>query len=692
MIDLDREMRALLEEDARLAPPVPEAEPALRRTRRRQVASLVLGLVAAGAVVVASIAGVSALLRSSERRVPTNPEPGALEAAPVGSFTFGGLTVDGKGAVWWRGPGLSRFDPATGSLRTFTAADDPGFRDIPPVYPARDGGVWTRPNYAHCSERGIPESSCNEIWRFDGEGFRETLGPSPVWDVAQSPDGTIWGSSEGGLFRWNGASWDWVSSSAADRPIEDAWGVTVDRNGGVWVINERSEPETHLGVSRFDGSTWTTWTTSNGLPSNEVYTIVPGPGGEVWVGTSDGVGRFLDGSWTAYPRSETGIKYVYSIAATKDGVWIAGEDRAGVPGNRIARFDGTTWITDAEDGLETIGVRHSYIQVAGGPSGAWASTNAGLFGYDGSRWERRVASAGAGPGQDVATLAAVGADEVWAVGVDVGGPQGAWRLVGDTWTFFGEGTGAPWHSVSDVAIAPDGTPWAATDQGVMSFDGSNWTTVEPGGHLRIAFGPNGEVWTVSGDWSDWSIRQIGGTAAPELAQLDEVSSLAVDRNGDVWAGWGGRWFSGRILAPGGLLRFDGEGWQEMEPVAGQSECFVQDIEATADGDVWVSVKVPTEDEGWALVLARYRDGTWTTFREADGSRLDSPFGAPGGDGGGQLDARPDGDVLLTTPDRLLAFREGALGPVQEGTFTLLSVAPDGTVWLAGDGLFRIPPP
>lgn len=652
-----------------------------RRRRTRQITALAFTLL----LLAVAIGGAILAIRSAERRVPANPEPGALEAAPLGSFTFGGLTVDGEGAVWWRGPGLSRFDPATGSLRTFTAADDPGFQDILPVYPARDGGVWTRPNYAHCSERGIPESSCNEIWRFDGEGFRETLGPSPVWDVAQSPDGTIWGSSEGGLFRWNGASWDWVSSSAADRPIEDAWGVTVDRNGGVWVINERSEPETHLGVSRFDGSTWTTWTTSNGLPSNEVYTIVPGPGGEVWVGTSDGVARFLDGSWTPYPRAETGIEDVFSIAATEDGVWIAGGTNAR---HQIARFDGTTWITDAEDGLETIGVRHSYIQFAGGPSGAWASTNAGLFDYDGARWELRVASTGAGPGQDVADLAAAGADEVWALvedNVGLGLPNGAWRLVGDTWSFFGEGT-APWHRVSDVAIAPDGTPWAATDQGVMSFDGSDWTTVEPGVYSKIVFGPDGSVWTVSGEWSDWRIQQVGGTTLPGPGQLEwGVSSLAVDQSAGVWAGSAGWRYSGRAAA-GGLVRFDGEGWQEMEPVAGVDEFLVQDIEATADGELWVSVLCLNHD--LAPVVARYRDGAWTTFRDAEGR----PFvGALEGDGPfGQLDSTPDGDVLLTTSGGVVAFRDGAWTSVQEGTFRLLSVAPDGTVWLAGDGLFRIP--
>jgi hypothetical protein len=87
MTDLDQEMRALLEEDARQAPPVPEAEPALRRTRRRQLVVVLTAIAVAAIVAIGSTAGAISLLRSSGRLTPANPSstapsPTASPTAP----------------------------------------------------------------------------------------------------------------------------------------------------------------------------------------------------------------------------------------------------------------------------------------------------------------------------------------------------------------------------------------------------------------------------------------------------------------------------------------------------------------------------------------------------------------------------------------------------------------------------------
>lgn len=120
-----------------------------------------------------------------------------------------------------------------------------------------------------------------------------------------------------------------------------------------------------------------------------------------------------------------------------------------------------------------------------------------------------------------------------------------------------------------------------------------------------------------------------------------------------------------------------------------------DLEATADGDVWVSVTMPAEGKQctssvtscWAAVVARHRDGEWTIFREADGIRLDTPFDAWWGPPR-LLEVTPAGDVVLATWNGLFIFRDDTWDLVHEGRFVMLSVAPDGTVWLADDGLFR----
>jgi hypothetical protein len=98
----------------------------------------------------------------------------------------------------------------------------------------------------------------------------------------------------------------------------------------------------------------------------------------------------------------------------------------------------------------------------------------------------------------------------------------------------------------------------------------------------------------------------------------------------------------------------------------------------------VGIAVPTEGTpSWDGIVARYEDGAWSTFDQADGVPIravnDDLF----------LETAPDGQILLATWDGLFAFSGGTWRLLQQGGFTGLSTAPDGTVWLGGDGLFRM---
>jgi len=668
MIDLDREIRAVLEEDARRAPPVPEARQALRQTRRRQVGVVLTALAMVAAVAVGSFAGVSALMRSAP--TPAEPpdrfSPGALEAVASQPVSFEGLIADVDGALWSRGPGVTRFDPASGSFRTFTVADDPAFSLVSVLVPAREGGVWMY--------------SYNEqvIRRFDGDRIRETSALAPGWvgDIAEGPDGTIWASG-GGVYSWNGGSW--VEAPSEERPTTEAGEIAVDTAGNVWVENVRYPGPEFFGVSRFDGVRWTTFTTQEVFPFDDVpsgdadrgaiETIVPGLDGDVWVGGRGGVAHFADGAWTSYESSAFGLEYVTSIAVNASEVWVGGGGTRERRPPSIARFDGTTW-TRVVEGLDGFGGRYEYTQIVATQEGIWAVTNSTLYRLEGSRWQPIVANerpASAWP------IAAAGADELWT------GPQGVWRLQGDRWTHFDESDGVPGGHVNDLAVAGDGTVWVATKEGLAAFDGTRWELVAPGAHTAIALGPGGEVWTASRGAEDWTIRPVGGTALPPLGGLVAVSRLAVGPAGDVWAGSAPVWGTG-----GGLAHFDGEIWQMVEPVVG-AHASVWDVEATQDGDVWVLAAIPTVDEqgigGAEPYIARYHDGAWTTFGEGDGIPTE-PL---------EVEVAPDGHLLLLGSEGLFVLRDGTWDLLQDGDFRFLSVALDETVWLAGfDSLFRLP--
>ena len=668
MIDLDRELRALLEQDARSAPPPPELEPIVRRTHRRQLATVAIGLVAAIALAAASIAGATAILRTSERPAepPDTLQPRPLEAVPLGPTYPRDLTVDMRGNLWWSTElSLSRFEPGTGSVQTFTLADDPAFGSIDAIAgAAREGGVWI-------VSRGW-------VRRFDGETFAQPLGyePAPVCEVAEGPDGALWGTGcREGVYRWDGTSW--VPLPQEGRPATYAAGLALEDSGAVWVSNSGS------GVSRFDGTTWTTWTTDDGFTRDHVYTIEPASDGTVWVGTDDGVARYAHGTWTAFPGAEVGIPEVTSIVATDEGVWAAGY----TGGDRFAaRFDGVVWHpVTAEDGLDAIAPGDARFVAT--PDGTWAVTNAALLRLEGSRWHRLVSLDVPGPGDQVlwSPMAARSSDELW---IGPNGDWGIWRLANGTWTHFPERDGLAGGGFWDAfAFTADGAVWASGHQGVVRFDGSTWERVASGEHRALTLGPDGTPWAAR--WQDsaqgWVVGPVEGPPLAGAVPLDFVGSLVVVSEDDVWAGWTGGW------SEGGLAHFDGRGWVEVEPIAGARELLVRDMARTKDGALWVDVWVRVVPERWSHALARFDGETWTTIREVDGVPLETSADYASG---GQLELAPHGDLLFATSwessGGLFRLRDGQWARVADGSFNAISVAPDGTVWLMGDGgLFRL---
>jgi hypothetical protein len=64
---------------------------------------------------------------------------------------------------------------------------------------------------------------------------------------------------------------------------------------------ERSDSVEEVGVYRYDGKTWTHFTTEDGLIDNKICAISLDLSGNVWFGSYDkGVSRFNGETWTSY--------------------------------------------------------------------------------------------------------------------------------------------------------------------------------------------------------------------------------------------------------------------------------------------------------------------------------------------------------------------------------------------------------
>jgi ligand-binding sensor domain-containing protein len=124
------------------------------------------------------------------------------------------------------------------------------------------------------------------------------LAGNDVEAIAVAPDGALWVYTSGGLSRFDGETWTTYSTTYTedDRLVNDfvTAAIAVAPDGALWVavcqhmLYGPNVPR----VSRFDGETWTTYTEDDGLGRGCGDAIAVAPDGALWFGISHGVSRF----------------------------------------------------------------------------------------------------------------------------------------------------------------------------------------------------------------------------------------------------------------------------------------------------------------------------------------------------------------------------------------------------------------
>ena len=125
-------------------------------------------------------------------------------------------------------------------------------------------------------------------------GWTSYTNANDVRGLAFDHDGNLWAVGSGGAIRWAPTGSTYTRYTTEDGLISnDARAVAVAPDGTVWVA-------TGDGASCFDGERWATYTTENGLAGNDVLAITAVPDGALWFGVWGGVSRFDGEEWTTY--------------------------------------------------------------------------------------------------------------------------------------------------------------------------------------------------------------------------------------------------------------------------------------------------------------------------------------------------------------------------------------------------------
>ena len=129
------------------------------------------------------------------------------------------------------------------------------------------------------TDPGLMRWQEGELTQMDSMGL---LDEQRVWAVMMSLDGRLWAGSSHGLFSYDGQDWTQAAVFENRTVISLAQGADGTLWAGSW----------DGGAARFDGQTWQTFTTQDGLASNIIHAISFAPDGSVWIAGQGGLSHY----------------------------------------------------------------------------------------------------------------------------------------------------------------------------------------------------------------------------------------------------------------------------------------------------------------------------------------------------------------------------------------------------------------
>lgn len=216
----------------------------------------------------------------------------------------------------------------------------------------------------------------------------------------------IWmGTYEDGIVRYDKKADKWDSYEEAENLIDnDVREISVDENR-LWVATPR-------GLSRFDyqKQKWKNYKKSDGLIANYVTCLDSNPDGQVWIGTSKGLGAFDGVNWRFYTK-EDGLldNFITSIDLIEDLIYIGTKI-----GLSIAEI-----IPDGIKIVDSVELNCSINDVDKQGKLLWLATSDGLIKYDTSSRETQILTEDDGLPTDFVNTVKIWYGQVW-VGTQAG--------------------------------------------------------------------------------------------------------------------------------------------------------------------------------------------------------------------------------------------------------------------------------
>jgi ligand-binding sensor domain-containing protein len=270
--------------------------------------------------------------------------------------------------------------------------------------------------------------------------------------IAIDGQGNKWfGTTGGGVSKFDGTRWTTYNSDNSSLLNNLVTTIAIDPLGNNWF-------GTVSGVSKFDGANWTNYNTTNSsLADNQVNSIAIDGQGNKWFGTLNGISKFDDNNWTTYNTSNSSLadNYISYIAIDVQGnKWIA-------TATGISKFDGMNWTTYT--GLAQKSVANIVFDLQ---EHIWLGTiGNGVSTFDGINWTTYNTSNSMLSRNSVYTIEIDSQGNKW-FGTEGGGVS---RYDDTNWITFTKNNGLGWDYIYSMAIDAEGNKWFGYYNGVTKL-------------------------------------------------------------------------------------------------------------------------------------------------------------------------------------------------------------------------------
>jgi ligand-binding sensor domain-containing protein len=493
----------------------------------------------------------------------------------------------------------------------FATGIDPGSGDSGGGVSKFDGTTWTtydttNSGISSSTLTGVVIDNQNHVWvstygrgltKFDGFSWtnydisNSILPSNSVGNLMLDKLGNVWMfcysyNSSGNFVKINGSNWSIITKPNGI----GAASMAFDNQNNLWTAWTITSPGTQPGVAKFDGSNWTTISTSMNCTA-----IAVDAQNNKWFCSGSYLYKFDDVNWTSYTTPITGISLSYFLFIdSSDSKWFAAQIKL-YPSlaSGLGRFDGTNWnLYKPSSGkmpgnsVYTLAADHhgnkwiSAFSVSGcglvkfDGTANWDSISTGYpdvsmvdrndriwFGtyyFDGTNWNSLSNPYNISPN----SIAEDNQNNKW-FGTNWGG---AYRFDGTNWTAYDSAnSGLANNTIWAIAVDSQGNKWFGTSRGVSKFDGVNWTTYTSSNSgladnlvYAVAIDLQGNKWF----GSPKGVSKFDGTNWTTYNELNsglagnEVYEIAVDKAG-------AKWFATRSSVTyryKGVTKFDGNNW------------------------------------------------------------------------------------------------------------------------------------